>query len=134
MLDRDAALNRIREAYAARVRGDKEALARFWSPDAQFRIAGAPSLLRDVPVSGATPMEAIEKLIDQFTFSNLTLVDSVVEGNKVAAHWQVKIAPADGQPETTQLFDLIELDDHGKIKSLTQFADTALIRHMGAAR
>jgi ketosteroid isomerase-like protein len=82
-----------------------------------------------VPLSGTTPMEAIEKLIDQFTFSDLTLLDSVVDGNKIAAHWQVTITPTNGKPETTQLFDLIELDD-GKINSLTQFADTALIRHM----
>jgi ketosteroid isomerase-like protein len=130
MLARDEALNRIHEAYAARVRGDKQALSRHWAEGATFRIAGAPSLVRDVPLSGATPMEAIEKLIDQFTFSDLTLLDSVVDGNKVAAHWQVTITPAKGTPETTQLFDLIELDDDGKIKSLTQFADTALIRHM----
>jgi ketosteroid isomerase-like protein len=130
MLARDEALNRIHEAYAARVRGDKQALSRHWAEGATFRIAGAPSLVRDVPLSGATPMEAIEKLIDQFTFSDLTLLDSVVDGNKIAAHWQVTITPTNGKPETTQLFDLIELDDDGKIKSLTQFADTALIRHM----
>jgi ketosteroid isomerase-like protein len=130
MLARDEALSRIHEAYAARVRGDKEALSRYWAEGATFRIAGTPSLVRDVPLSGATPMDAIEKLIDQFTFSDLTLLDSVVDGNKVAAHWQVTITPAKGTPETTQLFDLIELDDDGKIKSLTQFADTALIRHM----
>jgi len=130
MLARDEALNRIHEAYGARVRGDKEALSRYWADGAKFRIAGAPSLVRDVPLSGATPMEAIEKLIDQFTFSDLTLLDSVVDGNKIAAHWQVTITPANGTPETTQLFDLFELDDDGKIASLTQFADTALIRHM----
>ena len=133
MLARDEVLNRIEEAYAARVRGDKEALSRYWAEGATFRIAGAPSLVRGVPFSGATPMDAIDTLIDQFTFSDLTLLDSVVDGNKVAAHWQVTITPANGEPETTQLFDLIELDDEGKIRSLTQFADTALIRHMAGA-
>jgi ketosteroid isomerase-like protein len=130
MLNRDDAVELIKEAYGARVRGDKEALARYWSDGAHFEIIGNWDLLSNVTLSASTPMNAISDLIDRFAFSDLELLDSVVEGNKVAARWRVTVAVDGKPPRTTQLFDLIELSDEGKIRSLVQFADTALVRHL----
>ena len=130
MLGRDDAVALIQEAYAARVRGDKEALTRYWAQDATFEIAGHRSLLPDIAQGGPNPMEAISGLIDQFRFDDLILLDAIVEGNRIAARWQVTVEKADLDPETTQLVDLIELDEDGKIRSFVQFCDTALIRHM----
>lgn len=97
MPERNQALDIVRGAYAARENGDKEALGKFWSDDARFEIAGAQSLLRGFPLTARTPMEAIGALIDQFTFSDMELLDSVVEKtgeiSKVAARWRVTITP-----------------------------------------
>lgn len=130
MLHKDDALDLIREAYAARVDGNKEAMGRYWAEGAHFEIVGDQSLVDKVQLSSAHPMEAVSGLIDQFEFSDLELLDSVVEGNKVAARWRVTVTPAGKPPVTTQLFDLIELDDDRKIRSLVQFTDTALMRHV----
>lgn len=129
MLDRDGALKTVLDAYAARVRGDKEALAACWADDAHFEIVGARPLA--AATSGlASPCEVVGSLIDQFHFSDLELLDAVVEGRTIAARWQV-IVTVDGKaPVQTQLFDLIKLNDQGKIASFTPFADTALVRDL----
>jgi ketosteroid isomerase-like protein len=132
MLSRDDALDLIRNAYAARVQGDKDMLGRYWADGAHFEVVGDRSLLPDVPLKAATPMEAISGLIDRFTFSDLEMRDSIVEGNRIAVRWRVTIAAAGKPPQTTQLCDLITLDPDGKIRSFIQFADTALVRHLAS--
>jgi ketosteroid isomerase-like protein len=129
LLGRDNALTVIRNAYAARTSGAKDALARYWADGAHFEIAGDQGL-QSVTLSAAHPMEAISRLIDQFTFSDVELVDAIVEGRKIAARWTLKVAVAGREPVATQAFDLIELDDDGKIRSLVQFAYTALVREL----
>jgi len=130
MLSREDAVAVIKEAYAARVRGDKEALGRYWADGAHFEIAGDRSLVSGVKLHAETPMAAISSLIDRFAFSDLEPLETVVEGNKVAVLWRVTVTTDGRNPETTRIFDLFTLDDDGKIRSLVQFADTALIRHM----
>jgi ketosteroid isomerase-like protein len=129
VLGRDDALTAIRGAYAARASGDKEALGRYFAEGARFEIAGDQGL-QSVTLTSAHPMEAISSLIDQFTFSDVELVDAVVDGRKIAARWKLTVTVAGREPVSTQLFDLIELDDDGKITSLVQFADTALVREL----
>ena len=65
-MDRDAMLQTIDAAYAARQRGDKEAVAAFLAPNATFRLAGGtrvPDLLSDKPQYAAAIAEC-EKLMD----------------------------------------------------------------------
>ncbi|TCM16021.1 SnoaL-like protein [Novosphingobium sp. PhB165] len=132
MLDRDAALQTIRDVYAARVSGDKEALATYWADDARFDFVGERSLLEPVGFSSESSMDQIGQLIDRFRFSDLELLDAVVEGEKIAARWEVTVAAEGKEPVRTQLFDLITLDEEGKIRSFIQFTDTALVRHVAA--
>jgi hypothetical protein len=130
MLNREDALQMIEEAYAARVRGDKEALARYWAEGATFQIAGDATLAHGVPFQSANPMTAISELVDRFQFSDLKRLNAIVEGNTAAVRWEVTLNVAGNPPAQTQLFDLIELDDEGKIRSFVQFADTALVRRL----
>lgn len=132
MLDRDEAIRVVRAAYAARVDGNKAELGRCWAEGARFEIVGDGALLAGVPLTAPDPMVAVASLIDRFAFSELELVDAVVEGNRVVARWSVTVAVAGKPPARTQLMDLIDLDDQGKITSLVQFADTALVRHLAA--
>jgi ketosteroid isomerase-like protein len=130
MVDRDDAVALIRGAYDARTRGDKEALAQYFDESAHFEIAGDAALLEPVPVGAARPMETIGRLIEMFAFSDVELLDAVVEGRSIAARWKLKLTVAGREPLETQLFDLIELDDDGRIRSMVQFADTALVRQL----
>ena len=130
MLSREEALRILDEAYAARVRGDKDALARYWAEGASFEIAGEPTLMNGVPHTAASPMKAISELMDRFQFSALRRLDALVDGNRVAVRWEVTISAAGRPNATTQLFDLITFNEAGKIESFVQFADTALVRHL----
>jgi ketosteroid isomerase-like protein len=130
MLDRDEMLASIEKAYEARVRGDKKALAGFFAANASFRIVGDDTLVGGVPFRGETPMDAIGELVDRFTFSDVERLATVVEGNKAAVRRRVTVTVPGKPPVGTELFDLIEFDDMGKITSFAQFADTALVRHL----
>jgi ketosteroid isomerase-like protein len=129
MLAREDALTMLRDIYEARARGDKDAVADCFAEGAHFEIVGDQGL-QTVTLTASHPMEAISKLIDQFTFRDVELADAVVEGRKIAARWRLKVVVAGREPIDTQLFDLIQPDDEGKIVSLVQFADTALVREL----
>ena len=130
MLHREHILNVIEAGYAARVRGDKEALAAFWAPGARFRIVGAEGLAPNMPVASGDAEPAVAGLIDRVTFSGLERLDAVVEGNKAAVMWQVDVSVDGKPPVTMELFDLVEMDGNGKVMSLTQFGDTATMAKM----
>jgi ketosteroid isomerase-like protein len=132
MLDRDQVLKIIEDGYAARVRGDKAALARFWAAGAQFRIVGAEALAPQIPRAQGEAEPTVAELMDRVTFSGLERLDAVVEGHKAAVLWRVD-ASVDGKPPVKmELLDLIELDADGKVASLTQFGDTAtMVRMLG---
>lgn len=132
MLDRDSAIQTVKALYDARVLGDKQAVSKYWADDALFEFVGEKTLLETASLAPTASMDTISQLIDRFHFSELELLDSVVEGHKIAARWQVTVTVAGKAPVQTQLFDLITLDEQGKIASFIQFADTALVRHVTA--
>ncbi|RST31603.1 hypothetical protein HMF7854_12725 [Sphingomonas ginkgonis] len=129
-MDRDDAKALMTRAYAARAAGDREALSELWADGAEFRIAGDASLHDRVLLSGGHPMQAIGELIDRFTLSEIELVDLVVDGSAIVAHWRLRAAAPGKAAVPTELLDLVRVDDDGRIRSLVQFADTALIRHL----
>ena len=128
MLDREEALRVIEEAYAARARGDKEALAKYWAEGARFRIAGDETLLQTIAFQSDSAMKTVGELMDRFVFTDLQRLEAIVEDNKVAVRWAVNVSFEDRPPVRTELMDLIHLDDDGRIQSFVQFADTAQIR------
>ena len=127
MLNREAVLNTIDEAYAARVRGDKDALGRYWAEGASFKIAGDPAPFKSLTFQTYEPMNAIGDLMDRFEFSDLQRISAIVEGGQAAIRWEVTVKTQGHEPIRTELLDLIELDDDGRIQSFVQFADTASI-------
>lgn len=132
MIDREDALQLIDEAYAARGRGDKTALARYFAPGARFRLAADENFLRDLPIETDSAIGAVSELIDRFTFSDLQRLDALMEDNKLAIRWAAKVTFAGKPPVRTEFMDFIILDDDGRIQSFVQFADTAQIRGLMA--
>jgi ketosteroid isomerase-like protein len=129
MIEREELLAVIDGAYAARVRGDKAAMAEFWEPDATYRLAGEASMMPAVPVGPAEALHAVSALIDLFEFHELERVSAVIEGLTAAVHWRVKVS-AGGPRFEAELFDLWQFSERGKAASLLQFTDTALIVRM----
>lgn len=127
MLDRNKILSIIDAAYASRMAGDNAALEKFWAPGATFQVPGEPELLRNFPLGPTDADAAVRTLIDMIDFHTFERVDAVVEGNRAAIIWEVTLSSGASGKHLTRFFDLWELDDEGRARSLIQFIDTSLI-------
>jgi ketosteroid isomerase-like protein len=129
MLDRAAVEKLVMDAYAARNARDLEAIMRMFRPDASFRLAGSAAAFPGaVEVRGEAQLRAaFEGLMQAFDFLEQKLVTSVIEGSRAAVQWQVRLRHnPTGKVVDTELFDLWTIDG-GRIASLVQFCDTALV-------
>jgi ketosteroid isomerase-like protein len=126
MADRETMLRNIEEAYAARTRGDREELAKYWAPGGTYRLVGAETLA-GIAAGATEANEAIGALISLFQFHEVERLATLVDGNRVALHWRVTFTSGESDPATVELCDLWEVADDGKLLSLTQFTDTQLI-------
>jgi ketosteroid isomerase-like protein len=128
MSDRSSVEKLLREAYAARVRGDIETIGRIFADNARFEVAGS-SQVSAIParVDGAGQIRPlISQMIKTFEMSDLRILSMVIEGSKAAVHWRVKVrSSVTGETADTQLMDFIEVKD-GRITSFVEFCDTAL--------
>ena len=123
----------VREAYAARKRGDFDAMAEMCAPRASLRLAGAPE---HSPVAGTTRGRAALRerfaALAQFAFANQKMLSMIADGDRAAVHWRAKVTyKPTGKSAVTEFCDLWTVKN-GKITSITQFIDTALVGHMTA--
>lgn len=136
MGDRDEMLDIVRQAYAARVRGDVEEILRVFTEDAVFRLNAAPfnHVTAVYAISGHELRDAMAQLIDNFEFSDFEIVDSVVEDSRAAVRSMFTVrARKTGHIAQTEVFDLIEFKD-GKICSFVHFFDTAFANNLMVAQ
>ena len=129
MVDRVGIEKLVRDAYAARAAKDLDAISRIFKQDAVFQLVGSqdtfPAPMR--ARGNAQLVAMIKSLMDGFDFLDQKMLTSVIEGNKAAVHWLVKIKHnPTGKTFDTELFDLWTIED-GRVASLLQFRDTALI-------
>jgi ketosteroid isomerase-like protein len=134
MQDRMLIEKTLRQAYAARMRGDVDEISRLFAPDARFEMAG--STQEGSPASralGAPQIRSrIAELVNVFEMKDHQIVDMLIDGQKAAVHWRVHIkSTVNGTEATTDLFDLVEFKD-GRIVSFLEFCDTALGQRMVA--
>lgn len=135
MTERSEIKGLIEKAYAARVKGDLDALMTYFHPDCRFQLMGAAereAICR--PQQGCVAVRGqMAELIGAFRFTNFETLDVVVEGDRAAYHWQadVTFVPT-GRTETFQTLDLLSFED-GKVRSVAQFTDTAGVARITAA-
>jgi ketosteroid isomerase-like protein len=132
MTDRATIEKTLREAYAARCRGDAEAIYKMFADDVHYEMSGS----RDAsPVAArveGTPgfRQMLGQQIKIFEMSDPQILNMVIEGNKAAVRWRAKVrSTVTGQTVTTELFDFIEFKD-GKIASFVELCDTAMAARM----
>ena len=134
MANREAMLEVIRGAYAARRVGDLEGLISAFHPAAVFTLAGDKKALDVVgSVQGHGGLrEALGGFITSFEFGDRDILSEVVEGNRAVVHSRlvVRYKPKN-KVWTTEVLDLFKFQD-GKIMELIEFADTAQIKDMMA--
>ena len=125
-MQREDMLAKVEAAYHGRRTGDFSKFGEILAEDAAFTFAGDQSLLAVVPGSGGVGAHrTAQELFDKLEMRSLDRLDAVAEGNRVAILWQTTLVPPGGEPFETQLFDLWEFDESGRICRGTQFLDTA---------
>jgi ketosteroid isomerase-like protein len=126
----------LREAYAARQRGDIDAILRLFTPDAQFTMAGSPQMSPvAMQVEGAEPFRAaLQGMIKTFIVEGHEIVSILVDGDRAAVHWRAQIrSSVTGEVLRSELCDLVYFRG-GRIASFHEFCDTAAAaRLMGRA-
>jgi len=123
VMERATMLQTIDSAYAARQRGDLAEVLSYLSPGATFRMAG-------VSAGHENAETAISGLIDQFHFAELERLDTLVDGDRVAARVRISAATGGGRHVESELLDIWRFGADGKIVELVEFADTGLITVM----
>ena len=132
MMDRSQVEKLLTNAYAARRRGDVEAICSYFVDNPSFVLAGA----RDAsPVAvqctdGATFRTLLSGLINTFEWLDQQILAMIIDGPKAAVHWRGRIRSAlTGDEVVTDLVDVITIEN-GKIRSFVEFTDTALAAKM----
>lgn len=125
-MQREEMLAKVESAYEARRTGDFAALEAIVSPDAVFSLGGEQNLLEAAPQSrDAEVLQVARELFEKIEIRSLERVQAVAEGDKVAILWNTTLVVPNGEPFDTQMFDLWEFDQSGRICKGTQFLDTA---------
>ena len=113
----------LRDLYAARAGGDLEGLCSAFTEDVRFEISGAsPASRMAIAAQGlAETRKWLTLLVKSFQLSELTILDIMVDGQKAAVHWRVRIrSKITGATVLTDLVDLA-LVRGGRIASYTEF-------------
>ncbi len=122
----------IEQGYAARKKGDVEAILALFHPDGRFQLVGSPQLTNicGVAAGHGELRAAMTALVANFEFLQRDVVSILIDGNQAAVHSRIKLrAVAKDRTVTTEILDLWTFED-GKILTFVEFADTALINSL----
>ena len=121
----------LRDTYAARQRGDVEAIAGIFAPHARFQMAGSNASPIATLVEGEEQYRPLlAGMIKTFEILEHKVVSMLIDGSKAAVQWRARMrSTVTGETVETDLFDLVEIED-GRIKSFLEFCDTALAARM----
>jgi ketosteroid isomerase-like protein len=123
MTDRSEIDRLLRELYAARGRGDLDAVCAAFANDAVFRIAGAGQItsIADTAVGVGEFRPLLGSMIKAFKLSDLTILSILIDGDKAATHWRSTVhSRLSGTRVVTELIALVEVRA-GRIASYTEF-------------
>ena len=127
-MDRTNIERTIKDAYAARKRGDVDSIMTMFTDNAHFQLAGAyvASPVAVETMSSGDLKAALSALVATFEWLEQDIQSILVDGDKAAVHWRGKIrSRVTGEVVDTELVDLFELEN-GRISSFVEFCDTAL--------
>jgi len=104
----------MRDFYAARMRGDLEAVCRSFLADAQLKIASAskvrPVAIRANGVEEIRPLMAL--LFKTFRLSDFAILAMTIDGAEVTVHWQANVRSKITRATVpTELADIVKLRD-----------------------
>lgn len=128
MTDRSEVERLLIDTYAARKRGDLDAVCACFAKNPSFTMAGAreASPIAVQCTDSATFRTVMSGMIATFEWLDHQILAMIIDGTTAAVHWRGRIRSAiTGEEVVTELVDVVTVKD-GKIQSLIEFADTAL--------
>jgi ketosteroid isomerase-like protein len=132
MANREALLDQVRRAYAARDKGALDDLMAEFHPEAVFTLVGDKQALSVTgnAMGHSAVKEGMDKFISTFEFVERHILSELVEGDRAVIHSRitVRFRPKNSEHKT-EVLDLLRFQN-GKIIELIEFADTALIAKM----
>ena len=127
-MQREEILKAIKAAYAARLNDDAAALAELWADGSTFEIAGEKSLIEAFPATGPTGLPgAIDVILALVKMSDAHQEVVAIDGNRAVVINRATLSFGGGEPLKTTMCDVWEFDDAGKVRSLREFLDTAML-------
>jgi ketosteroid isomerase-like protein len=131
MTSREDIERALRDVYAARQRGDLDAIGCIFAPHARFQMAGSNASPVAVRAEGAEQYRPLlAGMMKTFEVLDHQIVSMLIDGSKAAVQWRARLrSTITGETVETDLFDLIEMED-GRIRSFFEFCDTALAARM----
>src|SRR3954452_21039077 len=106
MTDRNQVERLLKDAYAARRRGDVDAICGCFADQPSFTLAGAPEMS---PVAvqctdGKGLRTLLTGLVDTFDWIDQKIPSMIIEGPKAAVHWRGRIrSKVSGEEVVTEL-------------------------------
>jgi ketosteroid isomerase-like protein len=115
----------LRGLYAARLRGDLDAVCQSFSDDAVFQIAGAgqvsPVSNRAVGVAEFRPLLAV--MIKTFKLRDQVILAVLIDGMKAAVHWRAGVySRITGTMVLTEFVAIVEVRNDRIVSYLEFFA------------
>jgi ketosteroid isomerase-like protein len=132
MANREALLDQVRRAYAARGKGALDDLMTEFHPEAVFTLVGDKQALSVTgSVQGHSAVrEGMDKFISNFEFVERHILSELVEGDRAVVHSRITVRfRPKNREHKTEVLDLFRFQN-GKIIELIEFADTGLIGKM----
>jgi ketosteroid isomerase-like protein len=132
MAGKKAAIEKlVQDVYAARKRGDYDAMAEMCAANASLQLAGAAE---HCPIAGTTCGRARLReqfaALGQFAFANQKMLSLTTDGDRAAVHWRARVTyKPTGKSAVMEFCDLCTVKN-GKVQSAVQFIDTALVAEM----
>ena len=125
MTDREQIDGLLRGLYAARLRGDLDAMCKAFAEDAVFQIAGAgqvsPVSSRAVGAGEFRPLLAV--MLKTFRLRDHVILGMLIDGMKAAVHWRAGVhSRITGTIALTEFVALVEIRDARIVSYLEFFA------------
>ena len=122
----------VRAFYASRLANDEARCMASYTPDVVLRVTGSPEAC---PVATTTSdresaCRLQAEMVANFEWRRQDIESITIQGDRAAVHYRLeaKFNPT-GQIVHTELLDVITVRD-GKIASLVEFLDTALVARL----
>ena len=124
----------LSEFYATRMSNDADLVLGLFAKDAAFEIVGSPEESPAMRASAESPdfADIMREVVKTWVWKNRKPLSTLIEGDSATAMYELTVVfTPTGEEITMRIVDIWHVEG-GKIKTLTEFVDTALLARLAA--